>query len=266
MAIMTITKEDAILENIKAWNVYSDEYYKAAVFSDDLLHIGLGLKGIRSDEIYSGKSNLLDIGCGNGTNTFLLAKMSHDEVTGIDPVESAIENAKAKYKLPNLRFHALDFGTIPDSVIFKDISFANVTFFGSLDYIELNDDFFHILNKITYNDSKCFIAKFHPFWTTLFDGDVECEKIKSYYQPGRKDKIIYGNRNKQTFTRFHYPLSYIFHVFADNGWRLGNFKEPKPDLRHSAFFYNGYNTDNIMMDRLSKIPMTIIMEFRRVKT
>jgi len=263
---MTITKEDAILENIKAWNVYSDEYYKAAVFSGDLLHIGLGLKGIKPDTIYSGKGNLLDIGCGNGTNTFLLAKMSHGEVTGIDPTESAIKNAKAKYSLPNLRFHVVDFEMIPESAIFNDISFTNVTFFGSLDYIELNDGFFHILNKITMNDSKCFIAKFHPFWTTLFNGDVEYEKIKSYYQPGRKDKIIYGNRNKQAFTRFHYPLSHIFHAFADNGWRLDNFEEPAPDLSHSAFSYDGYNTDNTMMDRLSKIPMTIILEFTRIKT
>jgi SAM-dependent methyltransferase len=265
MAIMTITKEESITENINAWNVYSDEYYKAAVFSEDLLHIGLGLKGIRPDKIYSGKGNLLDIGCGNGTNTFLLAKMSHGEVTGIDPAKNAIRDAKAKYSLYNLRFHALDFEMIPESAIFKDISFANVTFFGSLDYIELNDDFFHILNKVTVNDSKCFIAKFHPFWTTLFDGDVEHEKIKSYYQPGRKDKIIYGNRNKQTFTRFHYPLSHILYIFSDNGWRLDNLEEPAPDPGYSAFSYEGYNTDAIMMDRLSKIPMTIILEFTRIK-
>jgi SAM-dependent methyltransferase len=262
MDIMITVKDKSIFENIESWNSYSREYFDAVKFSDKLLHIGLGLTGIRPDKIYNGKGKLLDVGCGNGLNTFLLAKLSLDTVTGIDPAENAIREAKTKYQLPNLKFHVLCFDETVDSCIHGDTPFANMTFFGSLDYVELNDNFFYILNKITEIGSKCFIAKFHPFWTTLFDNDVEQEKRKSYYNAGRKDKVVYG-RSKRMFTRFHYPLSYILRSFKKAGWHLDNFDEPEPDLSHSAFFYQGYDTDDIMKERLLSIPMTMILEFTR---
>jgi SAM-dependent methyltransferase len=262
MDIMTTTKDKSIIENIESWNSYSDEYLSATEFSDELLHIGLGLAGIRPEKIYNGNGKLLDVGCGNGLNTFLFAKISRSIVTGIDPAESVITEAKTKYQIPNLSFYTFAFDEIIDSCVYNDIPFANVTFFGSLDYIELNDNFFYMLNKITGNSSKCFIAKFHPFWTTLFDNDIGQEKRKSYYKTGRKDKIIYGCP-KRIFTRFHYPLSYLFSSFGHAGWHLDNFDEPEADLSHSAFSYKGYDTDGIMVDRLSSIPMTMILEFTR---
>jgi SAM-dependent methyltransferase len=260
-----MTKKESVQANIRVWDSYSLEYFNSSEFSDNLLHIGLGLKGIQPDDIYNGQGRLLDIGCGNGLNTFLLAKISQNNVTGIDPVENGIALAKTKYKLPNLRFHIASFDEIFDSPACQEVPFNNITFFGSLDYLELDNSFFHILNKITKSHSKCFIAKFHPFWTNLFDNDTDCENIKTYYEVGRKDKVVYGNSFKKPFTRFHYPLSYLFQIFLDAGWHLDRFEEPEPDLAHSAFSYKGYDTDSIMIDRLSKIPMTIVLEFTRAK-
>lgn len=262
---MTTIKENSIIKNIESWNSYSGEYLSAAEFSDELLHIGLGLEGIRPEKIYNGNGKLLDVGCGNGLNTFLFAKMSRGTVTGIDPAESAIIEAKTKYQLPNLRFHTFGFDEILASCVYNDAPFATVSFFGSLDYIKLDDEFFYILNKITGDSSRCFITKFHPFWTALFDNDTGQEKKRSYYEAGRNDRITYGCP-KRTFTRFHYPLSYLFNSFRNAGWVLNNFDEPEPNLSHSAFSYKGYDTDRIMMNRLSSIPMTMILEFTKAIT
>lgn len=249
-----------MIENIESWNNYAAEYYKKASFDNNLIHPGLGLHGIRPEELYDGKGGLLDIGCGSGLNTFLFAKISENIVIGIDPAEFAIKEARTKYHLPNLYFYPVEFARIHDLRDNGEYLFKYITFFGSLDYIELSPGFFTILNSISISGSKCFITKFHPFWTALFDNDIQEEHIKSYYDKGRKDKILYGN---EIFIRFHYSISYLLRIFHNNGWRLKKFEEPEPDIPYAAFSYQGYNTDAILLDRMSKIPMTMIIEFIR---
>ena len=40
-------------------------------------------------------------------------------------------------------------------------------------------------------------------------------------------------------------------------------EEPKPDLENSSFKYLNYDFDDILMDRMANVPMTIIFEFER---
>jgi SAM-dependent methyltransferase len=255
-------KKHITIDNSLSWNEYASEYNCCSIFDENLIHPGLGLSGIKPDEIYNGIGNLLDVGCGSGLNTFIFAKHAQGMVIGIDAAETMIKEAKKKYILPNLCFYNRDF-LKPSEIVEKKISFACVTFIGSLDYIELNDAFFYILNSMTSAGSICFITKFHSFWTTLFDNDTHDMNIKSYFDFGRKDNILYGMNKRHNLARFHYSLSGIFSLFNINGWRLCKFEEPAPDLEHSAFSYAGYKEDTVMVDRLSKIPMTMVLNFVR---
>jgi len=54
-------------------------------------------------------SKILEIGCGTGEISFLLAKKSQAEVLGTDICKPFIEQAKKKYHLKNLRFEVRDF-------------------------------------------------------------------------------------------------------------------------------------------------------------
>ena len=40
------------------------------------------------------KSNVLDLGCGNGNNSFFINKETKSKITGIDLSDTRIENAK----------------------------------------------------------------------------------------------------------------------------------------------------------------------------
>ncbi len=60
-------------------------------------------------------TQILEIGCGTGHITYMLAKKSGAEVLGIDICKPFIEQARKSYKLPNLKFELMDFNN-PDKV------------------------------------------------------------------------------------------------------------------------------------------------------
>ncbi|MDT8716076.1 methyltransferase domain-containing protein [Clostridium sp. 19966] len=248
-------------ENYEAWNGYAKEYNTMARFNTKLIHLGLGLKGIESNSIVKENDKVLDVGCGNGLNTYLIAQNTSGYVLGIDVAKSAIDDANTKYGLSNLSFTVNDFENFASK--YNGEVFNLVTFFGSIDYIRLNDEFFYKLNSITTKGTKCFISKFHPFWTTLYDNDIEIECNKCYFDDGREDKIQYGIQQKHFFLRYHYTLSFLVKIFKKHGWRLSLLDEPKPDIKNADFAYKNYDTDDVLMDRIQRIPMTMIIEFER---
>jgi SAM-dependent methyltransferase len=57
----------------------------------------------------SPQKNVLEIGCGTGANSHMLATRTGMQVLGTDLCEPFIAEAKAKFSLPNLRYEILDF-------------------------------------------------------------------------------------------------------------------------------------------------------------
>ena len=246
--------------NFFSWNEYSIEFNCKSKFDDRLIHTGLGLPGIDAKKIIKPSSTVLDVGCGNGVNTNIIANATSNEVIGIDVAEHSIQVAQKKYKRDNLHFYCTDFYSFSSE---NDQKFDTITFWGSIDYIELTSQFFTALTKITKNKSQCIISKFHPFWTTLFNNDIEEEKLSSYFDNGRKDYVQYGGREKCTFVRYHYNISCLINLFNQNGWCVNTISEPEPDFRTSSFQYSGYDTDELLKRRLNRIPMTLITFFER---
>lgn len=62
----------------------------------------------------SRKVSILEIGCGLGSNAFLMATKSGMDVTGVDICQSFVENAKSQYRLKNLSYRTLDFNCPDD--------------------------------------------------------------------------------------------------------------------------------------------------------
>lgn len=57
----------------------------------------------------SAGAKILEIGCGLGSNSYMLASKTKADVLGTDLCVPFIEEAREKFKLPNLRYEALDF-------------------------------------------------------------------------------------------------------------------------------------------------------------
>ena len=243
--------------NAKAWSDYAKEYNANATFSDEVIHTGLGLAGVAPANVVKSSVSILDIGCGNGANTFLLSKQTDGTVVGVDPVASQIRSAIDSFTRENLEFICGEFQNIPNHIAAR---YDLVTFFGSIDYICIDESFFDIIKTVTHSGSRCFISKFHPFWTTLYGNDVGEEMNSSYFDNERRDSVKFG---ASEFIRYHYSLSDFLARFASHSWMLRAYLEPRPDLAHSAFAYKGYEQDPILLQRLNSIPMTAIFEFTR---
>jgi 2-polyprenyl-3-methyl-5-hydroxy-6-metoxy-1,4-benzoquinol methylase len=95
---------------------------------------------IRQMEASSGKK-VLEIGCGTGYVSFVIAKATGMKVLGSDLCIPFIEEARGKYVLPNLSFEVLDFNKVAENL--------SETF----DYIIGNG----ILHHLYYNLDEVFI-------------------------------------------------------------------------------------------------------------
>ena len=72
------------MDNSLAWSGYASEFNQLSIFSTDIIHLGLGIGGISANKLVNKDNKVLDVGCGNGINTYLLAKETSNEVVGID--------------------------------------------------------------------------------------------------------------------------------------------------------------------------------------
>jgi len=242
-------------DNAKAWSEYADEYNTKATFSSELIHTGLGLAGLSPSAVVKSSISILDIGCGNGINTALLAQHAQGDVVGVDPVMRQIRSATDRFAQDNLRFICCELREIPKHL---SGSYDLIVLFGSIDYIKIDESFFATLDILSHSNSRCLVSKFHPFWTTLYGNDIAKEIDNSYFDYERADKVVFGNSE---FVRYHYSLSDYFASFSRHGWKLMEYTEPKPDLKDASFTYENYGQDLILQRRLNKIPMTVVIEF-----
>lgn len=240
------------------WNAYLPYFINNTSFSDKLIHVGLGLDGVNPKEIVKNAETVLDIGCGDGINTFIASNVKCvKNIIGLDVSEKIINYNILKYNKENINFLVGDFMSFS-----YDTTFQLIMFIGSIDYIEMSEDFFEKLNSLTTKGSRCYIAKFHPFWTSLFDNDDDNLQLQNYFL-ARESIIHYGKQKEYSFKRYHYSISDFLNRFSKNGWRIIKFDEPTPNINTSAYKYTDYDKDDEMMKRMTRVPMTMIMEFER---
>lgn len=245
----------------EGWNGYAEEFNDLATFDNQNIHTGLGLKGIDPRYVVGQAENIIDIGCGEGTNTYLMHLVARSKTVGIDIATAAINKARMQYATEKCVFFNCDLKSYLEQ--YNGNPFDLVTFWGSLDYLRIDSTFFEELNQITKIGSRCFISKFHPMWTALYGNDVDDQIMKSYFDEERVDLIPYGNKNKVYLERIHYNISYIYNAFNENGWDLIVLQEPKPNIEDASFKYKNYDSDDTLMERMRNVPMTIIFEFER---
>lgn len=247
----------------EGWDTYAEEFNNLASFDNQNIHTGLGLKGIDPNSVVGDANSIIDIGCGDGTNTYLMYKIRNVRTVGIDIAAYAINKANEKYATGMCSFKKCDLTSFIKQ--YDDNPFELVTFWGSIDYLRIDKFFFEELNQITRIGSRCFISKFHPMWTTLYGNDVDDLVMKSYFDEGRVDFVPYGECSRVILKRIHYSISYIFTIFDENGWNLKLLQEPKPNVEDASFKYRNYDSDDKLMERMSNVPMTVILEFERMR-
>jgi SAM-dependent methyltransferase len=249
-------------QNISAWEEFAPHFLSMAVISQDEVHYGFCIAGERELCLLpdlEGKA-VLDVGCGSGENCIALSQLGAS-VVGIEP-STPLYKASLKNILPASNINILN-ETWASTSLDDTSVFDLVLFVGSSEYITLDFIFFEKLNRLTRPGSTVIIARMHPFWTTLYLHENDTEVIRSYFDSGREDYLLYGNNNTKLI-RYHYGVGDILEKFSKNGYRIEKLSEPQIVSPEKAPFYiSGCYSDNNLFDRLKNIPMTIIFRFIR---
>jgi len=248
--------------NARAWERYGEEYQSCCVCSDEDFHYALCVAGEQEYRILPDicDATICDIGSGTGENAAYLARYAK-YVVGIEPTENFFIRSAERYRSQkNLVFRCTDFLGFDLSEIGHQ-KFDLVTFIQSLDYMVLNGDFFVKLNEMTMIGSRIVISRMHPMWTTLFDHELDEMKLSKHYFEERVDSVSYGSGS---FRRVHYSIQELLERFSKNGWCLEMLKEPAPVPKERAALVMGRCYDDVLlMERMSKYPMTLLLRFER---
>ena len=123
--------------------------------------------------------SIIDVGCGEGTTTYNLAKwFPNAKTVGIDFSEMGIRCAQARYNLPNLEF----IHDVSSNELARKCDL--VTAFEVLEHVE---DWRQLLQRIADSAQQCILLSFPTGRVRRFE-----EKIGHYrnFKPGEVEKVL----------------------------------------------------------------------------
>ena len=133
------------------------------------------IRSIRRSEMFIQKMDLsvakqvLEIGCGLGTNSYYIAQKTGMQITGIDICEPFIKQASLNYKLPNLQYEVLDFNN-PENI--ADRKFDYIIGNGILHHLYYNlDSTLQIFNALLNIGGKILFLEpniYNPYCALIF--------------------------------------------------------------------------------------------------
>lgn len=259
---MTDEERDLVTSNVAAWMDFSSQYAVQCHASRTQIHYGLCISGEEKLELLGevAGTRILDVGSGTGENCLVLARRGA-QVVGVEPSPTLHERAVALLATePNVRLHMASWGSLDPSEYGK---FSSVLFIGSSDFLPLDDSFFFLLNDLTDADSTAILSRMHPLWATLFRHETGEQSILPYFSSGRPDLVQYGSPPAR-FHRFFYGIAELLDRFANFGWRLESLHEPAAvSISEAPYYFTGCYEDPVLMERLAKVPMTLIVKFTR---
>lgn len=224
---------------------FSDEdSYSALIEWDSIKKILPALKG----------RSILDLGCGNGSFSFLLEKYGPKSITGMDISEKMIQKALANGKSLNSKAKFLQ-NDIQNLFDIPDCSIDFVLSSTVLHYVKDPATVIKQIYRVLKPGGTCILSIIHPVYSACYplihqDGtfpkDTEWtlnyldKSLRAYIQPW----IEYNHDIKNFLSySYHHTVSDYVNSIIDAGLRLACMIEPMPPERwkkESPDRYRGY--------------------------
>jgi sarcosine/dimethylglycine N-methyltransferase len=185
-------KEDAVYQSL--WSSDGNLHWGYFINKNETLDDAMRNLNERMLSLSSivASSNVLDLGCGNGVNSFFTNKSTKASVVGLDLSDVRIENAKNNYEKNGINFLQASATDLP----FEDETFSHVfsqsTLYHVHDKEKALEEVYRVLRKggvfifediVKPKDRISDIAREHVYDRLLFDtnynADTYKEKLKS---------------------------------------------------------------------------------------
>ena len=196
--------------------------------------------------------SIIDVGCGTGVLTSLLAKKG-TSIVGIDPSSKSIEIARninpmtTKFFCSSIEKFAIGRAPQFDAVI------ANMVLMDTIDL----DKFVHALSIVTAAGGYLIFCITHPmFWPSYYG--YETESWFRYDQqivieaPFRTSLDPHGDL---VSTHIHRPLSMYFDCMRNYGFNIDTISEPMPSEALQIRYPSKWNFPHYLFARCIKIPI-----------
>ena len=212
---------------VKEWDVASEswidfvrqgkDYFRDELNNPAMFHLIGNVKGLF----------VLDVACGEGCNTRLLASKGA-KVVGVDSSKKLIESAVSQEERDpiGIDYHILD---SKDLSRFSSESFDLVTCFMALMDIKDYDKTIGEIARVTKNDGRFIFSITHPCFE--HDSENQDPEIVSKYFEERAERVSWNmERLLKSFetTSFHRTLTDYSNMLYKHGFLIRRLVEPRP--------------------------------------
>ena len=248
--------------NLKeGWNKVAEKYQTLIKISTNEVHYGPNAEGEKKLKLLGNvrRKKVLEIGCGGGQNSIVLAKAGAKTV-GIDFSKAQLDYAErlAKQERVNVKFVELDMREVDNLKEKFDIVLSSFAF----QYVTDLKPLFRKISQIIRQKGLFVFTIGHPM--------AYAEKLKKsnkgiaaviYNYFKKEHRVWYWNFDRKTkFTDFHHRITDVSTALHDSGFIIEKIIEQTayPPNKNSPYYDPSYDK------RWNQIPFSII--FKCVKT
>jgi SAM-dependent methyltransferase len=207
------------------------------------------MTALLKDEV--GGNRVLDLGCGSGIFTALLAEWGAD-VCGIDASETLVEIAKREH--PGIEFVSGDAAALP----YADAEFDIVSSSLVAHYFEDLTPLFTDVARVTKPGGRFVFSFHHPTMEVLeprdrADGEGHEYLLNEYFNNAPYEFALVPGMQ---LTAYHHTFEDVVTALADAGFVVEFLREPRPAPESRRFNKESY-------DRITRYPSFCIIGARR---
>lgn len=128
---------------------------------------------------FCNNKKILDISCGEGYGSYILASCGSEEVVGIDISEETINLAKKNYKLDNLKYKVSDASVLKD---FKDNYFDLIVSFETIEHLSEVKKYLKEIKRVSKKDAIIIISCPNDYYYYADEESNEYHKRKYKFE------------------------------------------------------------------------------------
>ncbi len=256
----------------RGWNIISRSYQKKTKISLEDVHYGPISPGESEFKLLGdvrGKK-ILEVGCGGGQNTIVLAKCGAISM-GLDNSEEQIEYAKELAKKIGVKV-SFRVGDMEDLSAFSDRCFDIVLSSFAIGYVENLGKTFQEIFRVLQREGLFVFAAVHPIANrgrVVRYGKRRMWGIGNYFDRRRRIWTWKIGGEIAKFYGYHRTIGDYFNLLVSSGFLVENVLEPEPfplermteaEIEKIPYFEEGFLKDYSLWKR---IPYTILFKVRK---
>ncbi len=218
--------------NRQSWNALSRFYQRTHRIALDDVHYGPYSPGEKDLQLLGAVKGLdvLELGCGGGQISVVLAKWGAKSVTGMDISDEQLRHARELAQEQSVKIRFLQ-GNVEDLSALDDDSFDLVVSSHALNYVENLFQVFVESARVLRPGGRCVFCLGHPIFYVLGDA-LEAEDlslIEDYFSDERHSWEWLDDQREPiaTFEQTYWRVDQVINGLISVGFNITRIEEPK---------------------------------------